>query len=207
MHRLLKLNHNLSMNIRNSLFSCFILPLVFLASQNATAGKVYQWTDEEGVVHYSDVLPAGDTTITDTREINIDIYADDNVDPDRYSVINQADRMAERRRKVTEERLAKKRLQLEEKRLALAQEQIQQNEVYSEQGRYQSVYYPTYQQPYYFYQPRLAHHQRNAHHQRSVHHQRRHAHRSSIAHGGKFSAGHRGLGRFNNHHSTVSIRF
>ena len=196
------------MNIRNTLIPCFILPLVFLASQNATAGKVYKWTDEEGITHFSDEPPVN-TTITDTQEINIDIYANDNVDPDEYSIINQADRMAERRRKVTEERLAKKRLHLEEKRLALELEQYRQNEVYSEQVGYQPVYYSTYQQPYFYRQPRFAR-QRFAHHRGNTHQQFRHPHRSRFAHGGRISAGHRGhRGHrgFSKHHSTVSIRF
>jgi len=177
------------MNIRYTLIPCFILPLVILASQNATASKVYQWTDEEGGVHFSDVPPV-DTTITDVREINIDIYSDDNVDPDRYSIINQVDRMAERRRQVTEERLAKKRLQLEEKRLALELEQTRQNEVYSEQEFYQPVYYSAYQQPYYFHQPRI------------THHQLRYPHSLRISHRGIFTAGHRQL---NSHHSKAAI--
>jgi len=138
------------MNTGNILAPLAIMTLTFLANQNAMAGKVYQWTDEEGVVHFSDVPPA-DATTTDMREINIDILVDENADPDEFSIINQADRMAERRRQTTEERLAVKRLQLEEQRLS---NESRQRAIVISEPRYEPYYSYGYSQPHIYYQRR-----------------------------------------------------
>ncbi len=105
----------------------FILSLACLGSQNALAGIVYQWTDEAGNVNFSDV-PPDESVVTETRNISINEHSPDNVDFEKYSIINQAELMAEWRRQLTEERLEKKRLQLEEKRLAYEMELNSQNE-------------------------------------------------------------------------------
>lgn len=131
--------------------------MVLLASQNAMAGKVYQWMDEDGVVQFSDVAPENTATI-DIREININIINDDNADPDEYSIINQLDRMAERRRQITEEYLAIKRLQIEEIRLA---RETESNRYYVISTRRYAPYTNSYAypQPYLYYQRRNLHNQ------------------------------------------------
>ena len=178
------------MIIRNKLIPFTVLCMVFLTGQYAVAGKIYQWTDEEGGIHYSDV-PPNDTATIEMHEIYIDTFENDNVDPEWYSIINQADRMAERRRQTTEERLARKRLQLEEKRLALEHERSQLNEVISTQENQPSVYY-------YPYVPR-----HRIYPWRNIHHRPRHPHTSRKEYRGKFSAAH----RIQKHHSKVNIRF
>jgi hypothetical protein len=179
------------MNIRNTLIPLFFISLTILANQNAIAGKVYQWTDEEGIVHFSDIPPE-DTTTIQTREINIDIYDDSNVDPEMYSIINQLDRMAERRRQVTEERLARKRLQLEEKRLA--QVISRQNVTISAPRYVPYTYSYVYPQPYIYYQRRHFYNQPGYH-----------PYPTSKAYKGRFSLDHQ---RTNTHHySKIGIRF
>ncbi len=185
------------MNIRNTLIPIFVMFLTFYANQNAAAAKIFKWTDEEGSVHFSDV-PPDDTTIIETREININISDNNNVDPEKYSIINQADRMAERRRQITEERLAEKRLQLEVKRLALELKKIRQNEIITAQ-EYEpySYYYPFPQ----YYNYRRPHGIKT--HARHIHHQPAHLRSSRDVHRGRVSANHQ---RFNSHHFKVGLR-
>lgn len=131
----------LFMNNRKTMIFLFILSLACFGSQNALAGIVYQWTDEAGNVNFSDVPPT-DLAVTEIRDISINEYSQDNVDFEKYSIINQAELMAEWRRQITEERLEKKRLLLEEKRLAYEMELNSQNEAVIHQ-----VYIP-YVYPY-----------------------------------------------------------
>jgi len=127
------------MNNRKTMIFLFILSWVCLGSQNALAGIVYQWTDEAGNVNFSDVPPT-DLAVTETRDIIINVHSQDNVDFEKYSIINQAELMAEWRRQLTEQRLEKKRLQLEEKRLAYEMELNSQNEAVIYQAYIPYVY-------------------------------------------------------------------
>lgn len=180
------------MNIRNIKTSFFILSLTFCANQSATATMVYQWTDEKGIVHFSDVPPA-DTTIIETLEINFDSFENNYVDPEMHSIIDQADRMAERRRQIIKDRLAIKVLQLEEKRLAQELEMIRLNAIKITQNYYRPrSYYYAFPQPNY-------HHQ-----QRHVHYQPRHQHSSKKSSPEVHSAG--GL-RIKTQNLRVSIGF
>jgi len=169
-----------------------------IAYRNASAGKIYKWTDEEGGVHFSDVPPEK-TSAIDMREINIDSFDDNNADPEKYSIINQADRMAERRRQITEERLTRKRLQLEERQMAQELEMIRQTELIGAQGygpRSYSYAYPqynSYNYRGYGYYPRHYTHRRPGY----SHHSRR-------AHRGRFSGNHL---RFNSGNLRFGIRF
>ena len=145
--------------MRARILQSFLLTmsLAILVNQNAVAGKVYQWVDEEGVVHFSDVAPENTATI-DIREIRIDIVKDENADPDEYSIINQLDRMAERRRQTTEERLAVKKLQIEEMRVA----QEDRQPVVISSSRYDpyiNSYGYAYPGSYVYYQSRRFHNQ------------------------------------------------
>ena len=196
------------MNSRSTFIPFLILSLTFLVNQQVAATKIYQWTDEEGGVHFSDVLPKdtsailaiendmaakayqwtdkeGDIHFSDMppegantieiSEINIDSFDDNSVDPEKYSIINQADRMAERRRQTTEERLAKKRLQLEEKRLAIELEQSRLNEILNAQAYEPRSYVYAYPQQY-FHHPRQFYSQHGNHNQLK-HRQSRKPHR------------------------------
>ena len=89
------------------------------------AATVYQWTAEDGTVHFSDVPPAGaDTQVT--REIEFEEF--EAVDPESagYSIIDQARDMVEMRSALAEQRIAEKRLALESQRLANAMQQVRQ---------------------------------------------------------------------------------
>lgn len=150
-----------------------VVILFFLAGHGAYAGKVYQWTDEEGGlhlsnvpeedarttvvyakaggekiyrwiddengVHFSDTPPAG-TTDVDVNEIKMTEYDTSVVDPQRYSIVKQAERMAESRRRLEEERLIEKQIRLEERRIAEEMEIMQLNELLREQGYGQRPY-------------------------------------------------------------------
>ena len=115
------LGSGLPMNNRNIMNSLFILSLVCLGNQNALAGIVYQWIDEAGNVNFSDV-PPDESVVTEMREISINQHDPDDVDFEKYSIINQVEQMAEWRRQIAEERLEKRKLILEEKRLAFEME-------------------------------------------------------------------------------------
>ena len=136
------------MNINNTLFPLIIISLTFLVNQNAIAGKVYQWTDEEGLMHFSDIAPV-DQTPVEIQEIDLVSYTESDAYTDEYSIVNQLDRMSERRRQNTEERLAIKRLQLEEQRLAQEKES-RRYDVISTSQYIPFTYSYAYSQPYYY---------------------------------------------------------
>ena len=109
------------------------------------AATVYQWTDEDGNINFSDVPPA-DSTVTETHEFIIKQAAVNNVDYEQYSIINQAELMAEWRRELVDERLAKKQLYLEEKRLRHELELSEREQDYADGYGYGSRVY--YDNPY-----------------------------------------------------------
>ena len=74
----------------------------------AAAGTVFTWVDEDGVTHFSETPPAD--AAVETRSIEIDT-APSPVADDRFSVINQAQRMQEMR--LESERVRTERLQAE----------------------------------------------------------------------------------------------
>jgi DNA-nicking Smr family endonuclease len=103
--------------IRNTILPVFFLLLGVLLNQNALSGTVYQWTDETGNINFSDVPP--DESITaEKHEYNVEQNEESAIDLEQYSIINQAEKMAQWRRQLADERLAKRKLYLEEKRLA-----------------------------------------------------------------------------------------
>ena len=137
------------------------MPYLFLAGallvgQQVMAATVYQWTDEEGVVHFSDVAPNDDMAL-DIDEIEFNSYASNDVDPNEYSISNQLERMTEWRRQTTEERLAKKQLQLEEKRLAQERDSYQYYNSPSTSEYYSESPYYYYSLPVYASRPRVEH--------------------------------------------------
>ena len=123
--------------------TCLMLAAALFASQNAMAAKIYQWTDEEGIVHFSDTPPNGNNAL-EIQEMEYATYAMEDSDPDEYSIINQLERMTEWRRQSEEERLARKQLQLEEQRLAQERNSYRYNAGVSTQAYYPSTYYYPY---------------------------------------------------------------
>ena len=103
--------------MKRKLIPFLLLSSALFISQNVAAARVYQWTDADGVVHFSDAPPA-DAAVTATREIQFDDFATSNSNQEKYTIIDQANIMANWRRQHTEDRLAVKRLHLEEQYLA-----------------------------------------------------------------------------------------
>lgn len=122
--------------------SCLTLAAALLASQNALSATVYQWTDEEGIVHFSDVPPKGNEPL-EIQEMEYVTYARSDAGNDEYSIMNQLERMSEWRRQTEDERMARKQLQLEEKRLAQDSHTNRYNNNLPSRTTYsQPVYYP-----------------------------------------------------------------
>lgn len=135
-------------------FLLILLTSALLPGRNFAATTVFQWTDEEGYVHFSDTAPA-ETTKADIREITFDDFDDNNNGNNDYTIIEQADQMAEWRRQITAERLARKKLHLEEKRINQEMELTRLNEMYMERGysRPLTSFY-AFPQPYLYHQRR-----------------------------------------------------
>ena len=135
--------HGITMNIRIMSLTPLILVTTLLANQGAVAAKIYQWTDAEGVVQFSDISPL-DNAPTEIQEINITSYAVSSDESDEYSIVNQLEWMATWRRQREEEYLARRQIQLEEMRLAQERNSYQLIEIPSTQVYYPSAYYYAY---------------------------------------------------------------
>ena len=103
--------------MKRNLIPFLLLSFALFISQSVAAARVYQWTDADGVVHFSDAPPA-DVAVTATCEIQFDDFATSDASQEKYTIIDQANIMANWRRQHTEDRLAVKRLHLEEQYLA-----------------------------------------------------------------------------------------
>lgn len=133
--------------MKNTLIPLALLTAAALFSHPAVAGKAYQWTDTDGVVHFSDAPPADVTAVTDAHEIDTGEYSSADSGKDRFSIIDQANIMQEWRRQSNADRLANKKLELEQQQLSqemeLNREQTKQRELEYLQPRPLFVYpYP-----------------------------------------------------------------
>ncbi len=65
--------------------------LVLLSAGTANSSEIYQWTNEDGVVHFSDTTPENGAVVTTLR---IQATNPPDYDPidDPYSIRNQAER-------------------------------------------------------------------------------------------------------------------
>ena len=88
--------------------------LAALMAGSAGATEIFTWTDEDGVVHYSDTKPAEDQSV-ETLVVNRTNPPDYDPAEDPYSIANQAKRTNERW-----EAVEKAREERAEKREALA---------------------------------------------------------------------------------------
>lgn len=87
--------------------------LVFsLSSLEVQADKVYQWTDEDGVVQFSDVPPAG-TDSAGVNEINLVNFSNSNRNSDQYSIMNQLETMTQWRREAEQAQQDRLQTQIE----------------------------------------------------------------------------------------------
>ena len=153
------------MNISIPRTTCLMLALALLASPAAMAAKVFQWTDEEGVMHFSDTPPQNDAS-SDISEFELANYDGENADSDKYSIVNQLEQMTAWRRQTEEDQRALKKLQLEEERLALEERQSTQsvsdsntNTYYPQVSYYPyPVYFPAYKPWHGRHPPRLNSH-------------------------------------------------
>ena len=140
--------------MKSILITLFVFSSVAMASQNGVATTVYQWTDADGVVHFSDAAPTQDST-TETREINFDSFTSTTPDQGSLSIIEQANIMAEWRKQETERRLAMRRMQLEQQRLSQAIDLDRQESLDRRQEYFQD-------RPHYYVFPRaINYHYRN----------------------------------------------
>ena len=131
---------------------------IVIAYKNSTADKTYQWTDEEGGIHFSDMPPVNALT-TGLREITIDHFDNNAIDLQQYSIVNQVERMAERRKKNEEDKLLRKRLKQEEYRMAQELEIIRLNEQIRIQGYGPRPDYYPYSQQYTYHKPQHTYYQ------------------------------------------------
>lgn len=86
----------------------------------ADTSAVYQWTDESGIVHYSQWPPESTEVIVEKRRIEVTNAPDYDPLDYRYSVQNQAERIGETWDAIREE----KETQATERRLARAEERL-----------------------------------------------------------------------------------
>lgn len=137
----------LIIDMKNILFSAFIITAAIIAIRNGNTATVYQWTDNDGIVHFSDAAPTQDG-ITETREINFDSFENTSPGQQTLSIIEQANIMAEWRKQDEAQRLVLKQMQLEQQRLMQDIELDRQESLNRNPG-----YYPD--QPHYFVFPQV----------------------------------------------------
>jgi len=102
--------------MKNILITVLIISSATIVARNGNTATVYQWTDNDGIVHFSDAAPPQDG-VTDTREINFGSFENTNPGQETLSIIEQANIMAEWRKQDEVQRLALKQMQLEQQQL------------------------------------------------------------------------------------------
>ena len=133
--------------MKNLLISVLLMTSAIIVSPDGNTATVYQWTDADGVVHFSDTAPPQDGA-TKTREIKFDNLDDAAPVDQTYSIIEQAKMMAEMRKQETEQLIALKQLELEQQALSQQVQGNQQENQTSVQEAYQSA-------PYFYFFPQL----------------------------------------------------
>ena len=116
--------------------TCLIIGLIFV--DPVASETVYTWRDDNGTTHFSEEPPANPPADIQTIELDIlrpSVSAFENY----YSVVNQARRMEEDRRKRERDAL--------ERRLAIQQARQNADSLYEENYTYDETYVPVY--PYY----------------------------------------------------------
>ena len=110
-----------------------LLSMLCFSIGAAGATEIYSWTDENGVVHYSDTKPADNSAI-ETLHLNRTNPPDYDPADDPYSIANQAKRTNERYAEVEKAR----------------EERAEEHE---ELAARQPLYLPAYYDPYRYYGP------------------------------------------------------
>ena len=111
-----------------------------LLADPVASETVYVWRDATGVTHFSEEYPKNPPADIQTVELDAPPPGANSFD-NYYSVVNQARRMAEERRKREREAL--------ERRLAIQEAQRSSGSHYDENDTYDETYVPVY--PYYGY--------------------------------------------------------
>ena len=156
----------MSINIRNHFNFFMLMFLLLIFSQNISATEIYQWQDNEGVMHFSDQPQSDNATLVSVEHpqdktiyrwedeagvmqygqempsaLTADIHQVQLVDTqrkdvtdNRYSILNQAQRMQEQREKIEQTRLEADRLALEAYQIAQEQETLRVLEMIRKQG-------------------------------------------------------------------------
>lgn len=126
---------------------------VIVTGQAALAGEAYTWTDEEGTTHFSEVPPGDPARPAEAIELLPPTEAKP-IGDDYYSVINQANRMQERR--LERERHEAERRQAEAEALkARAEAEAMRDRPEQDYTPAAPRYYPGY--PLYGYRPGYRH--------------------------------------------------
>lgn len=133
------------MKTKNLLLSLAIISTAMFACGHGNATTVYQWTDANGVVHFSDVAPH-QNGVTETRTINFEDHKKSTPTPHTYSIIDQANIIAAWNKQADEQWLARKRLELDQQRLAEETEANRQENKIGNRNELQSL-------PYYYVFP------------------------------------------------------
>ncbi len=77
--------------MRIPILTLAVLVLLSAGTASANASEIYQWTDEDGVVHFSDTRP-GDGAVVTTLRVQATNPPDYDPVDDPYSIRNQATR-------------------------------------------------------------------------------------------------------------------
>ena len=123
-----------------------------LAYKEASGETAYQWKDEQGNIHFSDAPPSAASNIKLT-EIKLEPFDNGNIEPEKYSIIKQMERMTESRKQLEEERLARKKAKLEEEKTVQEMEILRQNEFFRKHGYGPRPYYYPYSRRNDYYGP------------------------------------------------------
>jgi len=113
-----------------------MLTIMMLAMSGAGATEIFQWIDDEGVVHFSDTRPESDVAVK-ALHVNKSTPADYDPQDDPYSILNQAARMNRswaELEKIRDERAEKRREEAERNRRYV--ELYEPDFYYQRPGRY-----------------------------------------------------------------------
>ena len=106
-----------------------VMALLWFGATSSLAEQLYRWTDEQGRVHFSDRAPDG-SVAGEVEALPTPQFADPGTTPDRYSVLQQwqrlsAERQAQQRAR-QENRYRSRELALRQREVAAAERAAEQ---------------------------------------------------------------------------------
>ena len=105
---------------------------VLVSVEHPQDKTIYRWEDEAGVMQYGQEMPSELTA--NLHQVQLVDTQQQDINEDRYSILNQAQRMQEQRAKVEQTRLEADRLAFEAYQLAQEQETLRVLEMIRKQG-------------------------------------------------------------------------